>query len=169
MNKAKFERTDPLDEYIMANPNIQSMPVIDQDLRPFMTDEDLEYLSNCPEFVTLYRACVEEEIEKETFGQSWTDDIEVARFFTKVYHNKRKVKIYLDGDTLHVLSKMRVISTQVPKSKVYGYTNERSESEFIIDPSGLTEDDVIELEIATVEKDVLEEIEKKYPGFHIES
>jgi hypothetical protein len=86
-----------------------------------MTPEEIEYLKNLPEEITIYRGMSKEEFNQKTFGISWTLNKEVAEFFAN--NNLR------NHHTNHL--KKVVHEIRINKSEVIAFLNDRKEFEII--------------------------------------
>lgn len=87
------------------------------DENTLMTNEEIEYLHNSEDMLTLYRGVTGYNIENRT-AMSYTDDEETAKWFARRFPSDVR----------------QVWKIQIPKSKVLAYYNNRSEHEFVIDP-----------------------------------
>jgi len=83
------------------------------DKKQLMNEEDYEVYNNLPEYVTLYRGV---GIKSKRKGLSWTDDIEIAKWFANRFQ-----------------SNGYILTAKVHKSKILAYFSDRNESEYIVD------------------------------------
>ena len=70
--------------------------------------------------MTLYRGESERNRQQQTYGASWSTNIEVARGFALKY-----AKIYEDGTVL--------LRTEAPAEAIIHHTNDFDEDEYIVD------------------------------------
>lgn len=84
----------------------------------FMSEEERKFFESLPEKVTIYRGCSLEEIESGKFRLSWTLSKKIAEFFANEYRENEGI----DCD---------VVELTVPKTKLFGYVNDRTEEEVI--------------------------------------
>jgi|GEM_PF-2565280 hypothetical protein len=82
-----------------------------------MNDEDIKFLDNLPETITIYRGGAVNE-KRTGFGISWTLSKDIAQQFV----DRKKV---LSND------QMEVLELTIKKSKVVAYFSERNEEEII--------------------------------------
>jgi len=82
-----------------------------------MSNEDIKFLENLPETITIYRGGATKE-KNTGYGISWTLNKDIAQQFV----NRKKV---LAND------EMEVLEITINKSKVVAYINERNEEEII--------------------------------------
>lgn len=104
-----------------------------------MTTEELEFLKNLPDKVTIYRGMTVEESTKEHQGVSWTLDKKVAEFFAYQYiRNQSTAK-----------KPKTVVEKVIDKSEIIAVFLGREEQEIIYigtNPDGKDSDEDWELE-----------------------
>ena len=85
-------------------------------------------LQSLPDELVLYRGAAKDEAVNG-YGQSWTSSKEVASKFAYVYYNSWSYADYPEFDN----NNRCVYRTIVPKSNVLMYSNDRMESEYILE------------------------------------
>lgn len=130
-----------LERYIKVHTTVGSkMFSVMRNLYDEMNPIEQKIYKELPEFVEIYRGCNRFEIEKNR-GQSWTADLNTARYFAWTYYEKYK----RDNDRV-------VLKATIPKDYIYAYVHRKNECEYIIEPEKLlnvkihleTEDNEIE-------------------------
>ncbi len=86
-----------------------------------MDSEEIAYLKNLPEQITIYRGMTEDELKQESFGCSWTLNKDIAYFFAYTYERNH--------NTNHLNKVVHEIT--INKSEVIAFFNEREEFEII--------------------------------------
>ena len=104
-----------------------------------MTTEELEFLKNLPDKVTIYRGMTVEESTKEHQGVSWTLDKKVAEFFAYQYTRNQSTS----------KKPKTVVEKVIDKSEIIAVFLGREEQEIIYmgtNPDGKDSDEDWELE-----------------------
>jgi len=160
-------RKNILDEYQMTNKLMgEYLPVIEESVYDFMEDDEKKHFDSLPDRITLYRGCSIDEAygSSEYIGQSWTDDIDIAKFFAYEHHtaalggskfDNAKILIADDGRIVPVAGRC-VISRTFNKNEILGYVNSREEREYICD---ISYEKVIKETSQYYDEDELEDIE----------
>ena len=86
-----------------------------------MLPDEIEYLKNLPEQITIYRGMTENELKQKHFGCSWTIKKEVADFFANTYQRNFATKNL--KSIVHELT--------IYKNEVIAFFNDRNEFEII--------------------------------------
>jgi len=86
-----------------------------------MQSNEMEYLKNLPEQITIYRGMTENELKQKSFGCSWTLEKDIAEFFANTYQRNFATK--------HL--KKIVHEMNINKSEVIAFFNNRNEFEII--------------------------------------
>ena len=111
-----------LDRYLLANKLLgEAMPLIKNSVREYMTKDDIEYLDNLPDIVTIYRGTSIDEAEGSVLGlgQSWTLDRTVAEFFSDTHYSQ-------------YFKDRCIMKATINKEFIFAYINVREEKECIV-------------------------------------
>ncbi|TLP36214.1 hypothetical protein [Arcobacter arenosus] len=111
----------------------EPLPKITKNLYHLMTESDKKTFNNLPDIVEIYRgtSIIESEGNILDFGQSWSLDIEKARYFA--YELEQEEDKNLDRI---------VLKCEVFKSHIYAFSHHQSEELCIINPKGIITDSV---------------------------
>lgn len=86
-----------------------------------MNAEELQFISELPNEITIYRAMTINEFQSKNYGISWTLSPEVANFFKDKY-----IRNYSTNN-----QKKMIAQTTIDKSQIIAYFGRREESEII--------------------------------------
>jgi L-rhamnose mutarotase len=105
----------------------EPLPVIKKSLYSEMDEEDQIFYDNLPDKVMVYRGTSMKEYETGKFGQSWTLDKSVAKYFafklTQEKDNSVGIRI--------------VLKTCIDKSNIYAYSRQNEEALCIIESDNI--------------------------------
>lgn len=115
-----------LERFIKVHTSVgQPLLTIKRNLYDEMNSMEQKTYDELPELVEIYRGCNRFEREKDQ-GQSWTSDLDTAKYFAWFYSDKYKE----DNDRV-------VLKATIPKDGIYAYIGRNNEFEFVIEPKKL--------------------------------
>lgn len=111
----------------------EPLPIVRESLYSEMTDYDKKAFDDFPAHITIYRGTNEEESTGKIsqFGQSWTTDIEKAKYFAFVLEKAK------DSGTIRV-----VLEAKTTKDHIFSYCSRSEEKLCTINPQGIIKDSV---------------------------
>ena len=143
-----------LEDYMNTEPYLrQELPIITKSLIHKLDKSNREKFEKLPETVIIYRGTHPDENSIAENKQSWTTDINIARHFAWVHYELMDEFSYKDMEDRVVLSAL------IMKNDIYGFIDDKYESECIVNTEKLKQ-------IKTEEK-FSEGIQKKLYNNHI--
>ena len=119
--------------FLFAEPDSwEPLPVIKKSLYSEMDKEDQIFYDNLPDKVIVYRGTSMAEYETGNFGQSWTLDKSVARYFAFKLTQEKD-----DSIGMRV-----VLNTYIDKSSIYAYSRQNEEALCIVESDNIIVDNV---------------------------
>jgi len=104
---------------------------VTKSLRYEMDESDIKIFDKFEEIVTIYRGTGQTEVDNGDFEQSWTIDIEIAKYFAyDLNQEKAETDIRV------------VLKAQIHKSNIYAYSNHNNESLCIVESKWIMENSV---------------------------